>query len=152
MGLLIDDLSLDAAGADLLHLLDHVLHFVEVTSRPLHLPHLLRPLDLGQQRRISLVKLVLVVLVEVLAWIINSIVHWLQVVVLVRLEPAVQGDSVFLVKSVELKFRGILTMREWLLPGSRKGYFHALVLLSGLVVHRKRVIQVRAVDEIVDIR
>ena len=52
--LLADD-PLDPARADLLHLLYHLVHFVEVPPGSLHLPQLLCPLDLSQKLGVGLV-------------------------------------------------------------------------------------------------
>lgn len=117
--LLADD-PLDPARADLLHLLRHLLQFVEVSPGSLHLSQLLCPLDLRQELSVGLVQLVLVILMKVFVWIINSVIDWLQEVALWGLEAAAQGDGLLRVKSIELKLGWLLARRERLVFSLRE--------------------------------
>lgn len=140
-GRCIEDLPLDSARTDLLDLL-HLRHLVELPPRPLHLPLLPALLDLLEQPTVGPVNLVLVNLVEVLGWIINSIVDWLEVGALGRLEAAIQRNSLLIIEAVKFKFRGFLARRQGLISGRRESHLHLLVQVRRLVVHRQRVVEV----------
>jgi hypothetical protein len=81
-------------------------------------------------------------LVEVLGWIINSIVDGLEVGALGRLEAAIQRNCLLIIEAIKFKFRGFLAGRQGLISGRRESHFHLLVLVRRLIVHRERVIEV----------
>ena len=57
---------------------------------------------------------------EVLVWIINSVIDWLQEVALRGLEAAVEGDGLLRVKSIELKSGWFLACGERLVFSLRE--------------------------------